>query len=93
MKRSEANRIIQYTIDVAKKAGFPLPEFAYYSPDDWKNLKEDEIELVENMLGWDISDFGSGDFEKIGLTIFTFRNATSMRRISTRSLMRRSFFW
>ena len=39
MKRSEANQIIQHTIDVAEKAGFPLPAFAYYSPEDWKNLK------------------------------------------------------
>ena len=74
MKRSEANSIIQHTIDVAEKMAFPLPKFAYYTPEDWKNLKEDEIELVENMLGWDITDFGSGDFSKIGLTIFTFRN-------------------
>lgn len=74
MKRSRANEIIQYTIDALKKASFPLPPFAYYTPEDWKNLNEDEIELVENMLGWDITDFGSGDFDKIGLTIFTFRN-------------------
>ena len=39
-----------------------------------ENLPENEIELVENMLGWDITDFGSGNFEKVGLTIFTFRN-------------------
>ena len=74
MKRSKANEIIQYTIDAVTAASFPLPPFAYYGPEDWKKLDESEIELVENMLGWDITDFGSGDFEKIGLTIFTFRN-------------------
>ena len=74
MIRSRANEIIQYTIDALTKATFPLPPFAYYTTEDWKNLGEDEIELVENMLGWDITDFGSGDFDKIGLTIFTFRN-------------------
>ena len=74
MKRSRANEIIQYTIDALTKANFPLPPFAYYTTEDWKNLGEDEIEIVENMLGWDITDFGSGDFDKIGLTIFTFRN-------------------
>jgi len=26
------------------------------------------------MLGWDITDFGSGDYEKIGLLMFTVRN-------------------
>ena len=74
MKRSKANEIIQYTIHAAEAAKFPLPDFAYYGPEQWKNIKKDEIELVENMLGWDITDFGSGDFDKIGLTIFTFRN-------------------
>ena len=74
MKRSESNQIIQYAMDVMKKVGYPLPPFAYYTVEDWKNLGEDEAELVENMLGWDISDFGSGDFKNIGLTIFTFRN-------------------
>lgn len=74
MKRSRANEIIQYTIDALKKAQFPLPPFAYYGVKEWSELQEDEIELVENMLGWDITDFGSGDFDKVGLTIFTFRN-------------------
>lgn len=74
MKRSEINEYIQYAIDVMKKANYPMPPFAYYSVDDWKNLEEDQEELVENMLGWDVTDFGSGDFDKIGLTIFTYRN-------------------
>ena len=74
MKRSKANEIIQYTINALKDAKFPLPPFAYYGTEEWKNLQEDEIELVENMLGWDITDFGSGDFDRVGLTIFTFRN-------------------
>lgn len=74
MKRSEINKIIQYGIDTMKRAGYPLPGFAYYTPEQWANLGEDEAELVHNMLGWDISDFGSEDFYKIGLTIFTFRN-------------------
>lgn len=74
MKRSKINEVIQYTIDAVKEAKFPLPPFAYYNPDQWRNLDESEIEIVENMLGWDITDFGSGDFDKVGLTIFTFRN-------------------
>lgn len=74
MKRSEANKIIQHAIDVMKKANLPMPPFAYYGVEDWKALEADQEELVENMLGWDITDFGSGDFDKIGLTIFTYRN-------------------
>ena len=31
-------------------------------------------EIRDNMLGWDITDFGSGDFYKRGLLMFTLRN-------------------
>ena len=41
MKRSKANEIIQYTIDKLKEAQFPLPPFAYYGLEEWKNLGED----------------------------------------------------
>jgi len=74
MKRSEANSIIQHTIDVSEKMMFPLPDFAYFTTEEWSELGADRAELVDNMLGWDITDFGSGDFENVGLTIFTFRN-------------------
>ena len=74
MKRSEINAAILHTIAALKVARFPLPPFAYYSIDQWRKLGEDERELVENMLGWDVTDFGSGDFPKVGLSIFTFRN-------------------
>lgn len=77
MKRSKVNEMIRYTIHALKEAKFPLPPFAYYTPDEWKKLDESEIELVENMLGWDVTDFGSGDFDRIGLTVFTFRNGNS----------------
>lgn len=74
MKRSELNRIIDQAIVTAEKYRFPLPPFARYTPEDWRNLQPDERELVDNMLGWDVTDFGSGDFDRVGLTIFTFRN-------------------
>ena len=74
MKRSRANEIIEHVMRMCEENKFPLPPFAFYSIEDWKNLDETEEELVENMLGWDITDFGSGDFDKIGLTVFTFRN-------------------
>ena len=74
MKRSDINAIIDYTMSALDKAKFPLPPFAFYTPDQWRALGEDEVELVENMLGWDVTDFGSGDFMKVGLAIFTFRN-------------------
>lgn len=74
MKRSELNKIISDAIQFVEKREIPLPPFAYWGPEEWKKAGEEDRELVDNMLGWDITDFGSGDFAKIGLTIFTFRN-------------------
>jgi D-lyxose ketol-isomerase len=53
---------------------FYLPPFAYWSPEDWKNKGHEYDEIRDNMLGWDITDFGSGDYYAIGLLMFTIRN-------------------
>lgn len=74
MKRSQINAIIQRAIEFVEGRGLSFPPFAHWSIDEWKSLGEEQRELADNMLGWDVTDFGSGDFEKVGLTIFTFRN-------------------
>ncbi len=74
MKRSEINQILKNAKAFMAEKQFILPPWAYWSVDDWKNSKEDIQEIIENMLGWDITDFGSGDFYKRGLFLFTIRN-------------------
>lgn len=73
MKRSELNNIIRESLNFVRERGIEFPPFATWSIYDWQNLGEDQREIVDNMLGWDISDFG-GNFRQVGLTIFTFRN-------------------
>lgn len=74
MKRSQINKCILYVMNALKENKFPLPPFAYYTPEEWTKVDESEEEIVENMLGWDITDFGTDDFDTYGLSIFTFRN-------------------
>ncbi|WP_196603649.1 D-lyxose/D-mannose family sugar isomerase [Pectinatus haikarae] len=74
MKRSEINSIIIYTIEAAEYFKIPLPPFAFYTVKNWQMLQDNEKELVDNMLGWDITDFATGNFSQTGLTVFTFRN-------------------
>ena len=74
MKRSQINAIIENTIKLTEEYRFPLPPFAFWTAQDWEKADASNREIVDNMLGWDVSDFGSGDFENTGLTIFTFRN-------------------
>lgn len=74
MKRSEINQIMRNAKTFMAEKQFMLPPWAYWSVADWKTRKEDAREIIDNMLGWDITDFGSGDFYKRGLFLFTIRN-------------------
>ncbi|AEF83314.1 D-lyxose/D-mannose family sugar isomerase [Leadbettera azotonutricia] len=74
MKRSEINHYIKDAKEFIRKNGFHLPPFAFWSPDEWKGKGSEYDEIQNNQLGWDLTDFGSGDYEKIGLFLFTIRN-------------------
>lgn len=74
MKRSEINRLIRDSIEFFNLMNFKLPPWAFWKPEDWKGEYETCSEIVDNMLGWDLTDFGSGDFHRCGLILFTLRN-------------------
>jgi D-lyxose ketol-isomerase len=74
MKRSEINRLIEEALAFFDEMNFKLPPWGYWSPDDWKHCHGNCDEIFTNQLGWDLTDFGSGDFERAGLLLFTIRN-------------------
>ncbi len=74
MKRSEINAIMADADAFIRSRGFYLPPFAYWTPADWATQGEEVREIVDRELGWDITDFGSGDYRNVGLFIFTIRN-------------------
>jgi D-lyxose ketol-isomerase len=74
MKRSEINAIMADADAFIRKHQFYLPPFAYWTPKDWQTKGAESREIVECQLGWDITDFGSGKFNEIGLFMFTIRN-------------------
>jgi len=74
MKRSEINQLISEAKEFFNQHHFFLPPWGYWSPEEWKGEAEFCAEIIENMLGWDLTDFGSGDFKKRGLLLFTIRN-------------------
>tara|TARA_B100001765_G_scaffold43956_1_gene25342 strand:- start:157 stop:846 length:690 start_codon:yes stop_codon:yes gene_type:complete len=77
MKRSEINSIIEEAKDYCNKNNFKLPPFAFWSVQDWKNKDKEKVdEIITHSLGWDITDFGLGDFKKTGICIFTIRNGS-----------------
>ena len=74
MKRSEINQILVDAKEFMREKSFILPPWAYWSVADWKGHLTDTNEIFNNFLGWDITDFGSGDFKTRGLFLFTIRN-------------------
>lgn len=77
MKRSEINRILTDAVLLLKKYQFNLPPWAFWSVEEWKSKGDECEEIRTKRLGWDITDFGLGDFNKYGLVLFTLRNGDS----------------
>ena len=72
MKRSEINCILREGDDFIRSFGYVLPPFAYWTPQEFK--QHDHRMLKERRLGWDITDYGQGNFAGLGLFLFTVRN-------------------
>jgi len=74
MKRSEINKALRELETMAKEYRFSLPPFCGITPEEWQNKGHDYDEIRDNMLGWDITDYGLGDFDKVGFSLITLRN-------------------
>jgi D-lyxose ketol-isomerase len=74
MKRSEINALIDDALKLLHEYQVRLPPFAYWTPADWEKKGPECDEIRQCKLGWDITDFGSGEFNRIGLVVFTVRN-------------------
>lgn len=74
MKRSEINKAIKAMESLAKENGFALPPLCKWTEDEWRTKGTEYDEIRDNILGWDITDYGLGNFEKIGFALITLRN-------------------
>ena len=74
MLRSAVNQYIDEARAFMEERGFCLPPYAHWSPEDWEGHPEQLAVARKLGLGWDLSDYGSGDFLTRGLLLFTLRN-------------------
>jgi D-lyxose ketol-isomerase len=74
MKRSQINALIDDAVDLLHAHDMRLPPFAYWSPADWEQKGAECDEIRRCKLGWDVTDFGSGAFDQVGLVVFALRN-------------------
>ncbi len=76
MKRSEINHLQRAAMEFFGRHCFHLPPWARWGKKEWMENREAAGEIFNNKLGWDLTDFGSGDFYTIGLLLFTIRNGS-----------------
>jgi D-lyxose ketol-isomerase len=74
LKRSVINQSIVLAIEVFAKHNLHLPPFAFWTPAEWEAKGHEADEIRDCMLGWDVTDFGYGQFDFLGRILFTLRN-------------------
>jgi hypothetical protein len=52
-----------------------MPPFAYWASEEMKSRRPSGI--VDSRLGWDITDYGQGKYDELGLFLFTVRNGSA----------------
>ncbi|WP_417718672.1 D-lyxose/D-mannose family sugar isomerase [Salipiger sp.] len=72
MKRSRINEILRESAAFMAAHGVHLPPFGHWSPEDLRAA--DHAEIRRRRMGWDITDYGAGRFDEMGLILFTARN-------------------
>ncbi|MBK8456048.1 MAG: D-lyxose/D-mannose family sugar isomerase [Phyllobacteriaceae bacterium] len=74
MKRSRVNAIIREADAFIRSFGYILPPFAYLKPEEMAARRGELANIVDRRMGWDITDYGQGKFDELGLFLFTTRN-------------------
>ena len=74
MKRSEINKALKEMEAMIQECRFALPPFCGFTPEEWQEKGHEYDEVRDNMLGWDITDYGLGKFDQVGFSLITLRN-------------------
>ncbi len=74
MLRSEINAQIAHAKALFDSIAFKLPAWAHYSPEQWQEEPEVARWCRTHQMGWDVTDYGEGDFRRRGLILFCLRN-------------------
>lgn len=76
VKRSHMNEWMRQADAFFKACHIFLPPFAYWAPSDWARAGLEVEDIVDNRLGWDMTDYGLNDLARYGLLLFTLRNGS-----------------
>lgn len=90
MKRSEINKALKELEAMCAKYKCYLPPFCNFTPEEWQEKGHEYDEVRDCMLGWDITDYGLGNFDKFGFSLITIRNGCRTQPENIRRSTRRS---
>ncbi len=76
MKRSEINKALREMEAMCREQRCWLPPFCSFTPEEWRTLGREYDEVRDCMLGWDVTDYGTGDFDRVGMALITIRNGS-----------------
>lgn len=74
MRRSKIDELIYESATFLTRMGISLPPQAYWNLKTWHEHRDSAEEMRIRGIGWDLTDFGSGNFHEIGLLLYTFSN-------------------
>ncbi len=74
MKRSAINAALQTAHATITQHRFALPAWADWTANHHAANPEQSAFLTSRQIGWDVTDFGSGDFARRGLVLLCLRN-------------------
>ena len=90
MKRSEINKALKELEAMCETYRCFLPPFCHFTPEQWQSVGHEYDEVRDCMLGWDITDYGLGDFDKVGFSLITIRNGNRAMAENTPKYTRKS---
>lgn len=85
MKRSAINATIKKMEKLLQEFRIELPPFLKWTPDEWAEKGHEYDEIRDNMLGWDVTDYGMGDYSKLGIALITLRNGNVKNKKYTKT--------
>ena len=73
MRRSQVNAILAAGEETIARHGVALPPFAGWTPEELI-ARAPGTRMKEARMGWDVTDYGRGEFDALGLLLLTLRN-------------------
>lgn len=74
MKRSRINALVAEGEEMIRNFGFILPPFANWTPETFRARASEARHVIDARCGWDVTDYGAGRYDEMGLFLFTLRN-------------------